>query len=81
MSRFSAHEWCAFLVLVILGILLIMGRDSVLTESFCGIAAVVFAKGAGTEAWNFIKKAKLKGKLEVSAEGERPKTEEKPTAT
>ena len=68
MSRFSAHEWCAFLVLLILGVLLIMGRDSSLTKAFCGIAGVVFAKGAATEAWSLVKRAKLKGSLAVEGE-------------
>ena len=77
MSRFSAHEWCALLVLVILGTLLIMGRDSALTTSFCSIAGLVFAKGAGSEVWSFVKKARVKGKLEVSAEGDKTKAEEK----
>jgi len=77
MKTFSAHEWCAFLVLIILGILLIMGRDGALNTSFCSIAGLVFAKGAGSEVWSFVKKARVKGKLEVSAEGDKTKAEEK----
>lgn len=70
MSRFDGTTACALLVLIILGTLLVMGRDSALTTTFCSIAGVIFTKGAGAEVWQVVKKARLKGKLEVSAEGE-----------
>ena len=77
MKAFDGTTACALLVLVILGILLVMGRDGALNTTFCAIAGAVFSKGAGTEVWSFIKKARVKGKLEVSAEGDKTKAEEK----
>jgi len=77
MKGFDGTTACALLVLVILGALLLMGHDSALTTTFCTIAGVVFTKGAGTEAWHFIKKARVKGNLEISAEGDKTKAEEK----
>ena len=77
MKAFDGTTACALLVLVILGILLAMGRDGALNTTFCTIAAVMFGKGAGGEVWQFIKKARLKGKLEISAEGDKTKAEEK----
>lgn len=68
MSRFNGTELCAFLVLAILGTLLIMGRDSTLTQAFCAIAGVVFTKGVGSEAWRAVRRARLKGSLSMEGE-------------
>lgn len=74
MNRFNAMDICALLVLVILGILLIMGRDSVLTKTFCGIAGAIFTKGAGSQLLEVIKKAKVKGRLVIESD-DKPATD------
>ena len=45
MSRYSGTEVCAFLVLLILGICILAGRDSTITTTFCGIAGVIVTRG------------------------------------
>ena len=65
----QSTDMCALLVLVILGTLLIMGRDSALTKSFCAISGIVFTKGAAREVWGAVRRFRFKGKLEVEGDG------------
>lgn len=43
MAKWTPVDCMAMLVLVVLGTLLIMGRDSYLTTTFCAIAGVMFS--------------------------------------
>ena len=49
MRTWGPLEVCAVIVLVVLGALLLMGRDSTLTYTFCAIAGAIFTKGLGIE--------------------------------
>lgn len=49
MKTWGSVDYCAIIVLTVMGALLIMGRDSTLTITFCSIAGAIFTKGLGLE--------------------------------
>jgi len=55
MKTWGPLEVCALVTLVVLGTLLIMGKDNMLTYTFCAISGGIFTKGLGIEIHQRVK--------------------------
>jgi len=60
MKTWGPLEVCATICLVVMGTLLIMGRDTSLTVTFCSISGAIFTKGLGIEIRQWVVEAKGK---------------------
>jgi len=60
MKTWGPLEVCATICLVVMGVLLLMGRDSALTVTFCSISGAIFTKGLGIEIRQMVVGAKKK---------------------
>lgn len=58
MKIWKPLEICALIVLVVLGVLLIQGRDSTLIVTFCSIGGGIFTRYLGIEIRQKVKKNK-----------------------
>ena len=71
MKTWGPLEVCATICLVVMGTLLILGRDSTLTVTFCSISGAIFTKGLGIEIRQRVKEVRGKrdgdGGVELAA--------------